>query len=98
MVDVDQFVRFVGGGTEEGRSGGGGRGAVILPRLQNRVGNARSTVGAAIPPSSSVAAVKPERLEEKEDGCDPVSDDRGAGGTSFLDGGITHRNHTLTIH
>ena len=44
------------------------------------------------PPSSSGAAVKPERLEEKEDGSDPVSDDGAAGGTSPLDGGTLGSN------
>ena len=43
IVDVGQFVNIRG--TEEGRSGGGSKVAVLLPLLQNRVGNVRSAVG-----------------------------------------------------
>ena len=50
MVDVGQFFRVGGGEKEEGTRGSGDRGAVLLPRLQNRVNDVRSAVGAAIPP------------------------------------------------
>ena len=82
MVDAGQFVRVGGGGTEKGRIGGGCRGAVLLPRPQNQVGDARSAVGAAIPPTLFFRGGSeiPRDQRRRRDGSDPVSDDGAAGG------------------